>query len=552
MPKTSRFIRKNKILVATIAIFLVIAVLAAVFSIQIKQRLETKISNKLSHTDAMIAQSVTDLIRHTEFLMTLINERITENPQSLEHIANVINKYQVNPEALNVIPWTYFDWIDKNADIVVNAANGILDKPVNVKDRDYVKASIAKPNKFHFSEPLLGRTSKRWIIVESIGVTDAHNKYLGINAIGYDLNTLSTQLKKLQTDENVQFFVFNKNGQLLIDSAAKKQGPNLFAVQPIKNKISDYIDKLKTEPEKQINVSGDAQNHLISKIGDLPFYVYLTYNPAAISSEFWEDVISRLLELLVIGIIAIIIAAAIYKHESNLRKKAEESYQLALSASKGKSEFLAYTGHELRSPLNVIIFGSEMMKSRTFGDLPPKYAEYAEDIYQNGNDLLHFIEDLMEVTKAEESGFTLHPEYVNVSEIIDRVIRLNITRATKLPPLWADPRRLRQILNNLISNAIKYSPENTTVKVIAHSIDGITQIIVEDKGFGMDENDLDVALSKYGTVKNENSGKVESVGLGLPLVKKLVESHKAKFDIKSSPKEGTSITISFTNLEHRL
>jgi len=124
-------------------------------------------------------------------------------------------------------------------------------------------------------------------------------------------------------------------------------------------------------------------------------------------------------------------------------------------------------------------------------------------------------------------------------------VRIEKIIAADLPDLWADSRRLRQILNNLISNAIKYSPENTTVRIIAHSIDGILQILVEDEGFGMTPGQIDIALSKYGTIKNDNSDKVDSIGLGLPLVHQLMKAHNAKFDIESAPNKGTSITLTF-------
>lgn len=552
------FGKSKKFVIIAVLVTLMVAGLLVWFASEIKRYQEMKLLKKFESSSSSVSQLFADNIKHTEFMMKIINDQISKDPNNLEYINNILDKYKITRDDGNVLSWTIFSWANNEDKIVVDAFYGVMEKPFDLSSRDYLVHTKQIPDKLIMGSPVYGSTSKKWMIPGGVGLKNKNGEYLGSLTIGFDLNTIFLTLKPLIKDENITFYIFDRKMNLLIDSAKTKQGPQNIVPPQVQKVISSYASKLNNQPIYNINVLGDEENYLIKKFDELPFYIYVKYDSAAIKADFWQAVTSRLIELAVIGFIAIAIAIYIYRRESNLRKKAEDSFQLAMAASKGKTEFLAYTGHELRSPLNVIIFGSEMMKSKVFGDMPPKYLEYAEDIYQNGNDLLHFIEDLMDVTRADAEGsFTLNPSMIDVEEVIDRVIKLNLTRATKhkiriekiiaddLPKLWADSRRVRQILNNLISNAVKYSPENTSVRVIAHSIDGILQILVEDEGFGMTPEQIDIALSKYGTVQNENSDKVDSIGLGLPLVHQLMRAHKAKFDIESEPNKGTTITLTF-------
>lgn len=558
---SSNVLRANKrVIIAFSVIFLAIMLLFIWFALEISGNLRSKVTAKFNNSYYSTSSSFADIFHHTEFLMKNINDQIKSDPENLEHINDILSKYKIITNDGNVMSWTIFSWADKNSRIVVDAVYGVMQTPYDLSTRDYIPLTKKYPNRLILGEPVIGSTSKRWMIPGGVGVTDKNGNYVGTLTIGFDLNTVAEEVENSLKDENIKFYIFDKNKKMLIDSTRPQQSGDNPAPANVISKIA-RINLTSTGGPKSlqaINIIGDGETYLVKKLDDLPFILYLEYNQNAIKHDFWESVTSRIFELVVIGIIAIITVAYVYSRERKLRYKAEDNYQLALSASKGKTEFLAYTGHELRSPLNVIIFGSEMMKSQVFGELSPKYREYAEDIFQNGNDLLHFIEDLMDVTKADEEGsFSLKPEFVDINEIIDRVVKLNITRATKhkvrieklvssdLPKLWADSRRIRQIMNNLISNAIKYSPENTRVRIVAHSIDGVMQIIVEDQGFGMSEEQLDIAMQRYGTVNNENSGKVESIGLGLPLVKQLVDAHNGKFDIESAPEKGTTVTLTF-------
>ena len=236
--------------------------------------------------------------------------------------------------------------------------------------------------------------------------------------------------------------------------------------------------------------------------------------------------------------------------------RVEESESAAILASQAKSEFLANMSHELRTPLNAIIGFSEMINSGYFGPLNPKQKERVHDINLCGSHLLQLITDILEFSKGDAGKLELAEEKVDMTELINESVRImNGKIKTKgihlvvaiepdLPNLWGDKRKIRQVLINLLSNSVKFTPENGTITITArvdaqHNIN----LIVADTGIGIAEEDIPKALSVFGQVNRSKSH--EGTGLGLPLCKMYAELHDGKLILTSAVGEGTSVRIVF-------
>ena len=240
----------------------------------------------------------------------------------------------------------------------------------------------------------------------------------------------------------------------------------------------------------------------------------------------------------------------------------------ALRASREKSQFLASMSHELRTPLNAIIGFSEILKEQTFGPLGlSKYVEYARDIYKSGVHLLDLINDVLDLSRIESGNARVRlvdAEVDVASEIYDACQLLKVLatksgvallaeeetgpRPAQPIRVWADRRMIRQILLNLVSNAVKFTPEAGKV-VVRTRLDPEKGAIVEvcDTGVGMTDEEVATALQPFGQIDSCLSRKHKGTGLGLPLAKAMIELHGGTLEIRSVPGTGTTFAFNIPN-----
>ncbi len=249
-----------------------------------------------------------------------------------------------------------------------------------------------------------------------------------------------------------------------------------------------------------------------------------------------------------------------------LQKVAEDAYQelstaktAAEQASTSKSEFIANVSHDLRSPLNAILGFTEMMKERVFGQLgDPHYDDYVVGINESGTLILNLVNDILDISKIEAGKYELVEEVVDITNCIKasvtmhtmqaetKNIRLNHTMDQTPLRLFGDEKAINQILNNLISNAIKFTHSDGEITVNSWICDTEKlNVQVSDTGMGMSREDIDKALSPYGQVDRKQARKHEGTGLGLYLCCQLVDLHSGELSFDSEVGKGTTVTVRF-------
>jgi signal transduction histidine kinase len=235
------------------------------------------------------------------------------------------------------------------------------------------------------------------------------------------------------------------------------------------------------------------------------------------------------------------------------REIADKSAQLE-AASRHKSEFLANMSHELRTPLNAIIGFSEVLNERMFGELNEKQDEYLKDIYASGQHLLSLINDILDLSKIEAGRMELELAEFDLPSAIDNALILVRERATRrgitlgrtiderLGTLQGDERKVKQVLLNLLSNALKFSPEGGRIDVSARAQDGVAEIAVTDTGVGIAPEDQEAVFEEFRQVGTADK-KVEGTGLGLALSRKFIELHGGRIWVKSAVGVGSTFTF---------
>ena len=287
------------------------------------------------------------------------------------------------------------------------------------------------------------------------------------------------------------------------------------------------------------------------------------------------DTIDAILGWLCIGFWVMMAAQASINYETSTRKLRLEDERVLLiedlqraketsdrarertkAASRAKPTFLANMSHELRTPLNAILGFSEIIKTRAFGESIDQYAEYGSYIHGSGQHLLTLINDILDLAKIEAGRMTLREDDVDIVRLIEDCVemmnvraqqagvKLAITVESGFPLVYADERALRQIIVNLLSNSIKFTPLGGVITSFAkRSVDGRPSFGVSDTGIGIAPEDYRRVFESFGQGRHDAVQADKSTGLGLPIVKGLAEAHGGTVLLDSEPGRGTTVTV---------
>jgi signal transduction histidine kinase len=288
--------------------------------------------------------------------------------------------------------------------------------------------------------------------------------------------------------------------------------------------------------------------------------------PSEMIPPIWFSVAITAICVLImgLGVIGSLVDQHIAKLEATKRELERTAEKLSIAAKaataadQAKSQFLASMSHELRTPLNAVLGFSEILKEQSFGAPDAaRVRDYSSIIFDSGAHLLALIDDILDISKVDAGHLQLNEERIDLGAAVASCMHLLEPHARKanvrfeasmpenLPCLYADDRRVRQILLNLFSNAVKFTAQGGRVHVgVLSGQDGVA-IAVSDNGIGMTREEIPIALSRFGQIDSKLSRKHTGTGLGLPLSKHLIELHGGTLSIASEAGRGTTVTVLF-------
>lgn len=279
---------------------------------------------------------------------------------------------------------------------------------------------------------------------------------------------------------------------------------------------------------------------------------YLSWKTAAPGSQMIAQMILPAIILLLLVLLAMV---RFVRQANRLVRELE-------SANSAKSAFLASTSHEIRTPLNAILGFSELISLELYGKVEgEKNKEYLALIRESGEHLLSIINDILDISKLEAGRFDIYAEKVDPAAAIEasrkfvqsvaqeKNIAIDISCTDAV--LYCDERIMRQVMINILSNAVKFTPSGGRISIKGSTKGDYYSVAIRDTGVGMTEKQLATALSLFGQVQGEYAKSHTGTGLGLPLVSRFMELLGGRFDISSSPGAGTTVRLAFPLYENR-
>jgi signal transduction histidine kinase len=503
---------------------------------------------------------VTD-INYSKYFLSLIAGDLQYNHHNIEYIKYIFTNYVNAPitnNLNNVFGWRKYSWINKNFEEIVTSDNVNNANKILVK-QDYIQQFISTAdNQINFYVKKSRGVNDSLKLIYNIFSKQHNHAYQGSVVLSYDMPTMIRRLKTAARDSQTHFVILDDKLKVVVQSE-----PIIKNIIKKNGKLSKYLNTALRRGDITRDVSKSIHyldmlkgtNYNVKKIDGIPFIMITNLDNNGIRNTILDNLVKKFIEVGFFGMLLFLSIISIYKRETALRAKAEKATIMSNKATKAKSEFLAFTAHEIRSPLGFIVTGAEVMTKEFFGPIPELYKSYIQGIYQNSIIILDFIKDILDENKIIEGKFHITNSVLEIQEVIQEAIITNKARFSErkieiysqldknLPSVIGDDRRLLQVMNNLISNAIKYSKDNTRIVIRALLVTEGLKVEIEDQGVGMSKSEVKNILSGTNmTVKNYDNN-IESYGLGLLIVKMLLEAHEAKLAIDSRENVGTTVKI---------
>lgn len=572
-----------------------------------------KIEDRVIVASEQVEKSISYNVDYLKYQLFYATKQIKENKADIEtkKVAKILSSFvsNINSQIDISITWNAFSWIDRHNKMSADGAGGVIPNPVDVSNRDYLKITSTIPERLVFGKPIIGALSGRPIIPVGMGVFSDQGVYSGTLVFGLDIDRIVDKITKTIGNETFSFAVLQ--GQTLSFASRNLNAENRSIVD---NFFNDSKNLKKFPNDGIVSSQGlfskDKSFICLRNIDESPLKVLVFYNKHKSYQQIFNLFLRQSFYIFLVIFCCLILFQKIYyrivkpvsklsqfalkiskkdfdfsierpqgkelidlfntlnsvkevaKREEELLRKLEITNNELFRANEAKAEFLAKSSHDIKNYIYGICGLSRIIldnKSKS-EILQSEELQMVETIADQSEELMHFVEDLLDTNQIEAGEFSLEKfKPYDVTTLIDRIVLLNKSLAIRHHiviktaiesdlKLYCDVRRMKQILVNIITNAIKYSKPKTNVTISAKYLKTEDKICIEvlDEGFGMTQEEVEILLQGHGkNIDKTGISDLDSHGIGMSIVLKLVKMHNGKIEIESKKNEGTKIKLFF-------
>lgn len=543
---------------------------------QSRAQYEHSAETSVENISKVLEQYVFSQIREVDLTLQTVADEVAKTP-SVVHPGNTQFASFLQTQASR-IPTILGLRVADSAGNISYATGEVASQNVNVFDREHFKRVHDDPNAgLVIGEPILGRVSNEWVLILSRRLSLPDGSFCGEVHASFPLSGISRRFSTLDLGPHGVVSLWNKRTTLA-------RYPEMVGEQSAigVSKPSSELKNLLEANTKSAIYGATAPTDNVKKtysihmVGEFPLWVIAGVADQDYLNPWLNEVRDMALIDLLIAVTTIITARQICRYwrvsklkmmsdadleASNRQLKdaiaqANEMANQARAANVAKSDFLANMSHELRTPLNVILGFTELILDKQCGDITPQQEEFLGDVIQSANHLLSLINDILDLTKVEAGKLELELSEVALRDLLSRSlvilkekalkhdIRLSAQVEAVPESITADERKLKQILYNLLANAIKFTPDGGEVGLKAELSDGFVRVSVKDSGIGIKKEDLERIFNQFEQADNSLSRNYQGTGLGLSLTRNLVELHGGKIWAESGG-EGKGASFHF-------
>ncbi len=373
----------------------------------------------------------------------------------------------------------------------------------------------------------------------------------GIAVAVIDGNYLESLLKSVDGNQDLDTYIYTSDNTLLLGDVSGNKKEMFNAATSEHDVTHSTDDKNISIVERYVN--DEFAIFAFDKLKNIPLSIAIMKQGNSFGNQ-WQTKKNNYIIFGIVFSLFILTIGFLVRLLDKQVQQSKDSEKKAIIASQTKSDFLAKMSHELRTPLNAIIGFSDMLSGGYFGKFNSAQAERIADISMCGHHLLELITDILDFSKGEVGKLKLKEDIVNIYSLINQSLRIveqkakikniKLVNNTKrnINSIYADKKKIQQIILNLLSNSVKFTPEAGSIAISAYlNSDGCFVIQVTDTGIGIAQDDIPKALSLFEQVNKDMAH--EGTGLGLPLSKMFTELHGGQFRLESKQGSGTTIFI---------